>query len=257
VVLVFGGQNGKSIHLGHSWLETFPMFRTYMDQCDRELRMLGYPSLYPAIFSNQDLPTAVLLQCGMFAVQYACASCWIDAGLNVESIVGHSLGELVALVVSKALSLGDGMRLVASRAHLIDTKWGEDQGSMLAIHASPPDVIRLIKRVESISNTAKLEIACYNSPLSVVVAGKSESIELAEHTLREDASFAGIEWQHVSTTHAFHSILTEPILEEMDNVAGELNWHEPALSLELCSSTPLNIKDWTAAKHLREPVCFF
>jgi acyl transferase domain-containing protein len=68
------------------------------------------------------ISSAVLLQCSFFAVQYACATCWINAGLQPQAIIGHSLGELVALAVSGGLSLADALKLVAFRANLIDTK---------------------------------------------------------------------------------------------------------------------------------------
>jgi acyl transferase domain-containing protein/acyl carrier protein/SAM-dependent methyltransferase len=257
VVLVFGGQNGKSVRLSCSWLETYPAFRSHVDSCDRELKSLGFPSLYPAIFSDGELPTAVLVQCGMFAVQYACASCWIDGGLNVEAIVGHSLGEIVALVVSKSLSLADGMRLVASRASLIDTKWGEDKGLMLAVHTSSSEAVRLINIVQANSSNAHLQIACYNTPQSTVIAGSSASIQQAEETLRRETSFLGIKHQRLSTTHAFHSDLTLPLLADVEKLAEGLSWYEPIFPFEYCTPTARSsIRRWKAEMHLREPVFF-
>ncbi|CAI6338010.1 unnamed protein product [Periconia digitata] len=257
VVLVFGGQTGKSVCLSRAWLDTYPAFRTYVDSCDRELRSLGYPSLYPAIFSDEELSSAVLVQCGMFAVQYACASCWIDGGLKVAAIVGHSLGEIVALVVSKSLSLADGMKLAANRAHLIDTKWDGDKGLMLAVNTSSGEAVRLINAAQARSPDVRLDIACYNAPQSTVIGGDSASIEQAEQTLYQDMSFAGIKHKRLSTTHAFHSNLTTPLVADSEILTDSLSWNEPAFPLEFCTATPLgSIKEWKADNHLRKPVFF-
>ena len=103
-------------------MEKSALLRFHLDACDFELRLLGRGSLYPAIYqrdSIQDLPT---LHAVLFAVQYASAMAWIDSGMRVSSIVGHSFGQLTALCISGCLSTQDAMRLVVGRAELIEDR---------------------------------------------------------------------------------------------------------------------------------------
>lgn len=131
VVLAFGGQTKKTVNMEKSLYESHPRLKDYVDECDKIVTDLGFPTLLPPIFQSEALTDVVTLQCGTFAMQYACAKCWIDAGLQVEAIVGHSFGELTAMVVSGVLSLRDGLKLIASRASLMATKWGPERGTML------------------------------------------------------------------------------------------------------------------------------
>lgn len=66
----------------------------------------------------------VLLHSMVFSLQYASAQAWMDLGLKIEGIIGHSLGQLTALTVSGALTLRDGLKLVAGRATLMKQHWG-------------------------------------------------------------------------------------------------------------------------------------
>jgi acyl transferase domain-containing protein/acyl carrier protein len=257
VVLVFGGQNDNKVSINRAFTEAYPALRSHLDSCDSELTKNGYPSIYPGIFQGLPNSSVMLQQCSLFSIQYACARCWIDAGLQIGGIVGHSLGEFAALVVSGALSLADGIKLVASRAHLIDTEWGEDKGGMLAISTTSSQADRLLVRVQSLSRDENLVIACYNALRSTVLSGSSTSIDIAEQLLVSDAEFTGIRFQRLSTTHAFHSPLVEPIITKLDEIAATLRFSEPELPMEICTldaNQPL--RQWSASKHARDPVYF-
>ncbi|KAL4732947.1 hypothetical protein BDV11DRAFT_176169, partial [Aspergillus similis] len=261
VVLVLSGQYDNKVALERSIYEAYPAFRSHIQLCESALKQLGYPRLETAIFQEAPIPDPVSLQCSIFAVQYACARCWIDGGLKPDTIIGHSLGEIVALAVSGALSVPDCLKLISHRASLIDTNWGDERGAMLAVHAGPDIVQKLIdwlpKVQESWSSRSSLEIACYNALTSTVIAGTRKSIDLAEHLLSTDKEFAGIRYQRLATTHAFHSRLVESIMPGLHELCHELQWNEPSIPLEFCAPEQLKtIQDWSAARHARDPVYF-
>ncbi|KAG9235756.1 hypothetical protein BJ875DRAFT_421478 [Amylocarpus encephaloides] len=253
VVLIFSGQFDTKVALPRGILDIYPAFRSYIDVCDAEIVKLGYQSIRTAILQTTPISNAVSLQCSIFTVQYACASCWIDSGLKPQAIIGHSLGELVALAVSRVLSVRDCLKLVAFRAHLIDTKWGSEKGAMLAINSGPSEVRRLASRLES------LEIACYNAPGSTIAVGTSAMIDQAEGLLSTDVDFVGTKFKRLSTTHAFHSLFTEPILSELDTLSRTLCWNNPRIPLETCTpgaSCLSYTHGWNPSRHAREPVYF-
>jgi acyl transferase domain-containing protein/SAM-dependent methyltransferase/acyl carrier protein len=263
VVLVLSGQYDTKVALPHGIYDIYPAFRSYIDACDSEIVALGYQSILTTVFQTTPISSAVSLQCSIFAMQYACASCWIDSGLEPKSIIGHSLGEIVALAVSGALSLSDCLRLVAFRAHLIDTKWGSEKGVMLAIHSSPNQVqklaSKLASRAVSSSHYSALEIACYNASSSTIAVGTAALIDAAETILSTDPDFRGIKFQRLSTSHAFHSPFTQPILPELERFAKTLTWNRPVIPLETCTpgaeGSPYE-GYWNPSRHAREPVYF-
>jgi acyl transferase domain-containing protein/SAM-dependent methyltransferase len=258
IVLVLSGQYDTKVALDRGIYNIYPAFRSYIDACDSEIVRLGYQTIQTVAFQTTPIASAISLQCSIFAVQYACARCWIDSGLKPDAIIGHSLGELVALAVSEVLSFGDCLQLVAFRAHLIDTKWGAERGVMLAIHTGSSKVQKLTSRLDASFQGATLEIACYNASTSTIVVGTSAVIDLAERILSADAEFLGIKFQRLSTTHAFHSPFTEPILSELEKISRSLNWNNPSIPLETCTRESLSyMQEWNPSRHAREPVYFF
>ncbi|KAI1386651.1 putative polyketide synthase [Hypoxylon trugodes] len=259
VVLAFSGQSKQSIQLDPSWYHWYPHLRFYLDQCDEILRDLGHSAITPRLFQDDPIEDIVLLQCGTFAVQYACAMCWIDSGLEVQAVVGHSFGELTAMAVSGVLSLEDGLQLVATRASLMSSKWGPERGTMLAIHADPSMIHEIIAGVNTTNPETQggLEIACFNGPRSQVVVGSASDIDKVETLVRKDQRFHGIQHQRVNTSHGFHSIFTEPILEHLDAVARTLSFNIPKIPFETCTRSPLeNITSDRIVEHTRTPVYF-
>jgi acyl transferase domain-containing protein/SAM-dependent methyltransferase len=257
VVLVLSGQYDTKVALDRKIYECYPAFRSYIDSCDAGVLQLGYSSIRETVFQTSPIPNATSLQCSIFAVQYASARCWIDSGLRPERIIGHSFGELVALAISGALSLMDCLRLVTSRAHSIDTKWGAEKGAMIAVHDTTCNVQILVSRLNSSLKGARIEIACYNAPASTILVGTTADIERAEYFLATTAEFRNIKVQRLSTSHAFHSALTEPILSELENASDNLEWRDPEIPLETCTRDGLTFtRGWNPSTHAREPVYF-
>ncbi|KAL2257749.1 hypothetical protein VTK26DRAFT_9223 [Humicola hyalothermophila] len=254
VVLAFAGQSKQIVGLSQSLYDATPALRKHIADCDAALVKLGFPSILPGIFSKTPLDDVVVLQTGTWAVQYAVARCWIEGGLAVEAVIGHSFGELTALVVSGALSLEDGARIVATRAKLMATKWGPERGSMLVVHSSR-DVVR---DVVTTVGEQEIEIACFNADTSQVLVGSQASVARAEELLQSQSRFSGIRFQRLDTSHGFHSRFTEPLLADLDEVAGAVTFRKPTIHLETCTAEPKEgvLSRDHIVQHTRKPVYF-
>jgi acyl transferase domain-containing protein/acyl carrier protein len=257
VVLVFSGQSKQTIQLDESWYRVFPRFRFYLDRCTEILTRLGYTGITPIVFQSESVSDVVALQCGTFAVQYAFAKCWMDAGLKVDSVIGHSFGELTALAISGILSLEDAIKLIACRASLMDTKWGSERGTMLSIHGTC-EVVREIIAIVNTDNSGKgLEIACFNGPKSQVVVGTRSDIERAEMIMDQEPQFHAIHHQRVNVTHGFHSVFTDTILEDLSIMSKSLTFNKPTVPLETCTENPVDsLTSDRIVQHTRLPVFF-
>jgi SAM-dependent methyltransferase/acyl carrier protein len=221
-------------------------------ECENACRKLGLPSLFPAIFNalpNNDL---VKLHCILFSIQYATAKAWLDSGLQVDRMIGHSFGQLTAVCVAGGLTLMDAMRLISSRAQLIRSKWKSDTGLMLSLRGRKETVQALL---DAVSNAA--DIACVNGPESFVVAGDEASIRKMESIVVERGM--KLEMQRLKNTHAFHSRLVDPILPELTKIAGTLHYRPLRIPVEACTELA---DDWSLptgekiAEHSRKAVYF-
>ena len=258
VVFLFSGQYDNKVGLDRSFYDSIPIFRFQIDAVDIELKALGYSSIIPAIFDKQPLNDVVMLQCSIFAMQYASAQCWLDAGLCPSAIVGHSLGELTALAVSGVLSLTDALRLVAGRARLIDAKVTPEKGAMLALSSCPvQEYETLASLLRQRQPSAELEVACYNAPNALVVAGSTFAIDAAEALLGAEPRFQKVRVRRLATTHAFHSALMDPILNDLAALAQSLEWREPKIPLEASAPQPVeSFKEYKPSNHARDAVFF-
>ncbi|KAK6215652.1 polyketide synthase [Colletotrichum tabaci] len=252
VVLLFSGQTGRRAHLNRDAYTSFHLLRHHLDRCDRTLQTLGLRSLFPRIFDSDPLEDLVDLHCMQFALQYSVAASWIDSGLEIKALVGHSLGQLTALCVSGALSLADGLRMVSGRALLIQTAWKQERGCMLSVDADAATVETL---AQSVSAEDKVEIACYNAALHQVVAGTEAAVAAFE----DAAGSSGISTKRLAVTHAFHSKLLDDILPDYHRLLRSLEFHPARIPIEPCSEFGGGWDSVTpdmVGRQSREPVYF-
>ncbi|KAL8651541.1 MAG: hypothetical protein Q9210_003192, partial [Variospora velana] len=256
VVLCFGGQNGRRVNLSQDLFQSSKVLRQHIIRCDSVCRALNLPSILPSIFKSEAVDDIVELHCKLFALQYACAMSWIDCGLRVDTLIGHSFGQLTALCVANSLSLDDGLRLIATRARLIRDQWGPESGAMIAVEGDLETVEDRLDKVWKRSPSHFLEISCYNGPRSFVLAGTQASIEAFEDVATSGS--APVKIQRLGNTHAFHSPLVECILPEFEKLAKSIRFRTPSIHVETCSSGQnwVEINAGEVARHSRTPVYF-
>jgi acyl transferase domain-containing protein/thioesterase domain-containing protein/SAM-dependent methyltransferase/acyl carrier protein len=258
VVLVFGGQTGRSACLSTEFVQSCTLLRSHLGACDQALQQLGHKSIFPSIFrkangEDQDLVNAHSV---LFSVQYATARCWLDSGVCVAALLGHSFGQLTALCVGGVLSLEDALKFVVRRALLIQKYWHEDRGAMVAIEAEFHNLSRLVDSVNLKFPDRKIEVACYNGPTSFVLAGPTVAIDSVGMLAASLSGF--IKVKKLEVPFAFHSYLTDPVLPGLAALAEELHYQTPHIRIETCSDTTSwsSVKPSMLVHHTRSPVFF-
>ena len=252
IILVFGGQESESIGMSEHVYQSSKLLQYHLDTCNEILTSFGFESLYPVIFQQAPISNLVALHSALFAIQYSSAKAWIDSGLKVSAVVGHSFGQLTALCISGVLSLADALKLVCGRATIMAKHWGVESGAMLSLQTDRQTVSKVLNSVQR-----RLEIACFNGPKSHVVVGSVEEVDALEDFLAKNPSFGNsIRRKRLRVTHGFHSMLTEPLLPHLTALSKELKWREPRLHLELCTESAETPDFRLLASHTRRPVFF-
>ena len=118
-----------------------------------------------------------------------------------DYVLGHSVGELAAACFAGALSLEDGLKLVAARGRLIQSL--PVGGGMLVVFAGHETVASLIA-----PHKEEVSVAAVNGPDLQVLSGPLTA--LAE--VARACESLGVETQPRAVSHAFHSRLMTPIL---------------------------------------------
>src|SRR5215467_9338971 len=139
---------------------------------------------------------------------------WMSCGIKPQAMIGHSIGEYVAACLAGVFSLEDALRLVAARGRLMQRL---PEGSMLALSLPAQDVQALL--------TGQTSLAAVNTHAQCVVSGTREEIQILMQILQT----RGIDFQRLHTSHAFHSVMTESLLDEFTTLVRSLRLSPPQL----------------------------
>ena len=227
VAFLFSGQGSQYKGMGHALYNQEPVFRAGIDQCQQHLKSYEVNLLDLLYGETADLNQTANTQPALFALEYALAKQWQAWGVEPDALLGHSVGEYVAACIAEVFSLEDGLKLIAARGRLMQGL--PTGGGMAAIFADEETVkSTLLGGSESdIKATAfkELNIAAINTSRNTVVSGPDHALDV----LLEHFSERNIKSRRLNVSHAFHSTLMAPMLEEFKSVAESITFNNPKI----------------------------
>jgi acyl transferase domain-containing protein/SAM-dependent methyltransferase/acyl carrier protein len=251
---LFTGQGSQYPGMARGLYTQSGAFRSALDDCDRILEgKLAY-RLHAVLCGDKSVPPDLIhetawTQPALFAFEYALAMLWRSWGVQPSIVLGHSLGEYVAACIAGVFSLEEGLILAYERGRLMGGL--PQNGAMLAVRAGESEIAEMLRPLKGLS------IAALNGSQNAVVSGASEQIG----RLYDLLSARNVVSQRLTVSHAFHSALMEPILDEFELEAAKLSYRSPQIPMVSnvsgrihSSRGRINASYWR--RHIRDTVRF-
>ena len=206
IVFMFPGQGSQYSDMALDLYKNDAFFKSIIDSGLEILRSITGKDfgavLFPSLIKSDDagdIKQTSYTQPLIFLVEYALAKLLIKKGIKPDIMIGHSIGEYAAACISNVFNFEEALKLVVNRGALMNSM---EAGAMLSVDCLKEDLIPLID--ENVS------IAAVNSAKSIVLSGTFEAIDkIAEKLEKEDIAIV-----RLKVSHAFHSEMMDPILED-------------------------------------------
>jgi acyl transferase domain-containing protein/thioesterase domain-containing protein len=248
---LFSGHAAVRPGTGKDLCAAFPAFaREFTEVSEKFGTYLDRP-LLDVLFAEERSVNAQLLEratfthAAQFTVQVALFRLLEFWGQRPDYVLGHAGGEVAAAHVAGVLSLPDAVKLVATRAQLLEEMTG---GAMVVVAASEEEVRPLL--------TGRVAVAEVNGPDSVVLSGDEKPVlEIAAHWAER-----GRETRRLPALQAAHSPRMDEVTDELAEIAAELSYGAPRVPVVSTVTGALVTDELSEPEHwaatLRRPVRF-
>ncbi|SPM37843.1 phenolpthiocerol synthesis type-I polyketide synthase PpsD [Mycobacterium numidiamassiliense] len=245
-VFVYSGQGAQWAGMGRKLLADEPAFAAAIDELEPEFVAQTGFSLRQTLADGSPVTGIDKIQPLLVAIQLALTALWRHHGISPDAVIGHSMGEVSAAVVSGALTPAEGLRIIAIRSKLMAQLSG--QGAMALLELDAPAVEALI------SEYPQVTLAVHASPTQSVIAGPPDQVDAVIAALTARNLLA----RRIEVDVASHHPIIDPILPQLRSALTDLAPKPstiPMISTASEDAAPVLDAEYWAA-NLRNPVRF-
>ncbi|MGE2735117.1 SDR family NAD(P)-dependent oxidoreductase [Mycolicibacterium vaccae] len=245
-VFVYSGQGSQWPGMGRQLLADEPVFAQALAEIEPVfVEQVGF-SLHEVIAEGREVSGDAQVQPVLMGLQLALTELWRSHGVHPDAVIGHSMGEVTAAVVAGALSLADGLKVIAARSSIMSRLAGEGAVALLNLDADATAAV--------IAAHPSVEVAGHLSPRQTVVAGLPEQVDAVIAEVTAQNKFA----RRVNMVVASHTALMDPVLPDLRDALADVTPKAPTLpvlsTVAPGTSPALDADYWVA--NVRRPVQF-
>jgi [acyl-carrier-protein] S-malonyltransferase len=247
LVALFPGQGSLSGGAGAAWRDS-----QHWVLVERVSEISGVDVAHLLLdASDDDVVRTDRAQLATFALSLVGYHELLDLGVRPRYLLGHSLGELSALVASGLLSLDEGTQLITVRGGAMARAAALRDGSMVAVMGGDENARAALEGLEDVW------IANINGTGQIVVSGTREGLDdlLSRHR--------DLGWRRATPLPvggAFHSPLMSPAQDEFDEALKLIHWGstDALLIANVDGALHVNAEEWRELlrRQLTSPVQF-
>src|SRR3990167_4696786 len=197
IIFMFPGQGSDYKFMGRQLYENYQFFKKYFDECNDIFKSLTRLDLVDTYFYSEinindlswDKKVIVSLN-AILAIEYSLAKLVIHFGVDPTAFIGYSMGEITAAILSEAISLDDGIRLITKVA--IGSKYLND-GALIAVKITATEVKEFL--------TEDVQIASINYLDIIILGGTADAIKIISNNLLDKGFFV----KKINSECAYHT----------------------------------------------------
>ncbi len=246
-VFVYSGQGSQWAGMGRRLLADEPVFAAAVAELEPVFaEQVGF-SLQQVLAGGELVRGDAHVQPVLMGLQLALTELWRSYGVHPDAVIGHSMGEVSAAVVAGALSVTEGLRVIATRSRLMSRMAGQGAVALLKLDVEATAAL--------IADYPEVSLAGYASPRQTVVAGAPEPVDAVIAAVNRQNRFA----RRVNMEVASHTALMDAILPELRAALADLTPKSPAIPffstvVDATAAPVLDAEYWVA--NVRQPVRF-
>ena len=216
-VFVYSGQGSQWAGMGRQLLADEPAFAAAVGDLEPAfVSEVGF-SLQQVLAEGQPVSGDARVQPVILGLQLALTEVWRSYGVSPDAVIGHSMGEVSAAVVAGALTVAEGLRVIAIRSKLMSRLAGQGAVALLELDAGATEAL--------IADYPQVSLAVYSSPGQTVIAGPSAQVDDLIAVVQGQGRFA----KRVNMEVASHNALMDPILPELRSALADLAPKSPTI----------------------------
>src|SRR5271165_2994142 len=248
-VFVYSGQGSQWAGMGRQLLADEPAFAAAIAELEPVfVEQVGF-SLKQVLAEGEAVAGDARVQPVIMGLQLALTQLWRSYGVSPDAVIGHSMGEVTAAVVAGALTVAEGLRVIATRSKLMSRLAGHGAMALLELDAQATAAL--------IADCPQVTLAVYAAPGQTVIAGPPEDVDALIAAVAGKNRLA----RRIDVDVASHHPTIDPILPDLRAALADLAPKQPTMPIitttydHTHTSTPTFDADYWVA-NLRQPVRF-
>ena len=219
VVFMFGGQGTQYKNMCKNLYDTIPFYKRVVEECliHIESEEINSQVKEYLIGDKDDVKESatIIVQLAIFITEYAMAQLLIYCNIIPYALIGYSLGEYVAAVVSGTYLLEDTIKILIKRGELINKS---PKGKMISVPLNALELQTILPE--------DVYLAIDNG-VSCVVSGELSAIDAFEKKL----STLRIMCYPIESSHPLHSSILNSVKEEFVEYLSLINFNSPEIPM--------------------------
>lgn len=220
IALLFPGQGAQYVGMGKKLYNDFSIARDVFEEANDVLKF----NITKLCFEGSlgELSKTENTQPALLTVAVAASRVLLnESGIVPKYLVGHSLGEISALVCAEAINFNDAIKIVRARGRYMQEAIQPGFGKMVAINGV--DAEQVNEECIRASQKGKIvEISNFNSHLQIVISGQREAVDQVGEALKRRATSI----VPLKVSAPFHSRFMENVCDKLKVDLLKVTYHK-------------------------------